>query len=536
MFAHLRLVSLAFGLLSLGAACNRAELGGTDGTPDLSAPVPTLEQDFPREPIRDTQGPEPLPADPGALFGSDDASGQSGGPCVSEPEIGALLPRNWLRPRIRFAATAGQNLFEIRIKVDNQQNDLIVYTTSTQWTMPAEIWAGLAGHSTDRPITLSVRGVQVMNGQPVGKPAFGSRGTFTIAPADAAGTIVYWTTTGGTVLKGFKIGQETVTDVLRPAQVGGAAQCVGCHTSTPDGNFVAFSTSDSAGNGDPAYLSMRSVDGRATEPSYLTAAARTLLGRQKQHAPVFSAGHFTTGDRIAVAAYQASGTGPYGLAWIDLEASSTAQGTGWGMLSRTGDARMSGGPVFTRQGDRIVYVSATSVGSGVTATDGDLVSIPYNNRMGGAATPVPGASEAAHNEYYPTFSPDDAFLAYNRVPSGESSYNNPKAEVFVLPSQGGTPTRLAANDPPSCGTAKSPGALNSWAKWSPEVQTVNGKRYYWIVFSSTRAGGPPQLYITGVTVDAAGTVETHKALYLWNQPATEGNHTAAWDVFKIVVG
>jgi hypothetical protein len=26
---------------------------------------------------------------------------------------------------------------------------------------------------------------------------------------------------------------------------------------------------------------------------------------------------------------------------------------------------------------------------------------------------------------------------------------------------------------------------------------------------------------------------THGALYLWNQPATEANHTPAWDTFKV---
>jgi hypothetical protein len=43
--------------------------------------------------------------------------------------------------------------------------------------------------------------------------------------------------------------------------------------------------------------------------------------------------------------------------------------------------------------------------------------------------------------------------------------------------------------------------------------------------------GNPQLYIT-VVVDGT-TVTTHGALYLWNQPSTENNHTPAWDYFMI---
>ena len=41
----------------------------------------------------------------------------------------------------------------------------------------------------------------------------------------------------------------------------------------------------------------------------------------------------------------------------------------------------------------------------------DLYAVPYSNRTGGPATPVPGASDPDLEEYYPTYSPDDALLA-----------------------------------------------------------------------------------------------------------------------------
>jgi hypothetical protein len=114
-------------------------------------------------------------------------------------------------------------------------------------------------------------------------------------------------------------------------------------------------------------------------------------------------------------------------------------------------------------------------------------------------------------------------------------YNNAQDELYVVPSGGGTATRLLANDPPACTGKTSPGVTNSWPKWAPQAQTTtDGRTFYWIVFSSIRdPGGNPQLYVTPVVVDGAGKVTTYHALYLWNQPAGENNHTPAWDNFQI---
>jgi hypothetical protein len=113
-------------------------------------------------------------------------------------------------------------------------------------------------------------------------------------------------------------------------------------------------------------------------------------------------------------------------------------------------------------------------------------------------------------------------------------YDQAQAELFVVPAAGGTRTRLAANDPPACMGVASPGITNSWARWSPVSSTGGGKTYYWLVFSSKRAGASQaQLYLTSVVADAAGALTTHGAIHLWNQPEAESNHTPAWDEFQI---
>ena len=109
-------------------------------------------------------------------------------------------------------------------------------------------------------------------------------------------------------------------------------------------------------------------------------------------------------------------------------------------------------------------------------------------------------------------------------------------EVHLVDAKGGTPHRLSANDPPACTKLKSPGVVNSWPKWAPGVVEKNGKKYYWLVFSSVRRGNPqsapPQLFVAGV-IEENGKLTSSGALHLWNQPAMEGNHTPSWANFKI---
>ncbi|HTJ42772.1 MAG TPA: hypothetical protein VL463_11800 [Kofleriaceae bacterium] len=481
--------------------------------------------DFPGAPIVDSG-----PTDPSGLFGDPTQGQPSGGPCLIEPEIGTLFPRNWLRPRFTWVPMGSENLFELRITAANEKNPLVVYTQSTTWTMPAAMWAGVSSHIVDQPITVSVRG-GTLSGSTLTTEEHGSSGDIRVAPADAPGAIVYWTTSGGTALRGFHVGDESVKDILRPTDAG--SQCVGCHSSTPDGTFVGFSSSQNPGNGDPTTLGMLSADGTHKAPAFLTPDAIALMSRVNQELPVFSAQHWTAGDHVALTMWPVNNK--FEIIWTNLEATSQAQGTGWGVIGRGTDANPAAYASFAHTTDTILYVSSSTVTSGVTVNHGDLMTVPYANHAGGTPTPISGAATSTYNEYYPTFSPDDRLVAYNRIADGANSYNNAQAEVWIIPSAGGTPQRLAANTPPSCSGKSSPGVTNSWPKWAPAVTTVGGKRYYWVTFSSTRsAAGNPQLYVTPV-VDDGVTRTTYPALYLWNQPSNENNHTPAWDNFDIPV-
>ena len=542
--SSLTLPLLAFVLASTGiAACGSGDEGsafdagttpndagsdvtlGGDALPSGDT-GPIVRDDFPT-PIFDTG----VPPSSGQLFGQDAGASASGGPCLYEPELGSLFPNNWLRPRFRFNVAHQENLFEIKLVVPNEAHPLVIYTTKSGYTLDKATWGTLTSFAAGTgAIHVTVRSAVVTNGALTAGPWLGSEGDVEIAPVAATGSVVYWTTSGGTVLKGFKIGDESVQSVITPTQAGTA--CVACHTSTPDGKYVALTASDNANDGSQGYVRFRSVDGTFAEPPFLSASAKTLLARVPQHAPAFSKAHWQAGDHTALSMMSVNGKTE--IVWTDLEAASTAQGTGWDVLTRTGDANAASAAAFSHDGQKVVYTSATQSGAGTITSDGQLFTVPYASRAGGTASAVSGANDPQFHHYYPTFSADDRWLAFNRVANTETSYNDAKAEVFVVPTAGGTASRLVANDPPQCLGVTSPGVTNSWPKWSPEVKSAGGKDYYFLVFSSTRnaATGGPQLYVAPFVV-SGGTVKTYAALYLWNQPEAEHNHTPAWDVFQI---
>jgi len=578
--------------------------------------VPTCEScpDFPAQAIfEDGLGP-----DVQSVFGQ---APVGTGPCIVEPRDGMLIPANMLRPRVRF--TGQGTLHQITVHTPREANDLVVYTTKNPWFMPPDVWTGLSHNVFEEDITVTVR---TSNGNAAPSE---SRVNFRIAPVQAGGSMVYWgaiTEQPGltsTRLLAFGVGEEAVVTALRPVDVKetmlgdnaqikreeygapkGQARCVGCHTSTGDGQAVI--TADHW----PWNLAVTDISqGAFGRPAMVTDMGAFLLQMPWLGVSSTSRGDWGLGKRIVITSagprnamnagfvpnadnpqqdmgfgQSQNKTGRDGLLWIDLTAAGTvppldgqnedkavgramlgALGTGWGVIARTGDSRGAVTPDWSHDGSRIAYTSTDSTSDGRigdNANEVDIYTVPYAKGQGGAATPLQGASTPGVAEYYPDFSADDRFIAFNRVQEGRGKiYYHPQGEIYVVPAAGGVATRLAANDPAQCTGESSPGVTNSWAKWSPTVRggpvgtAHEGKRYYFLLFSSARQspfrlnqGPASQLYLTTLVELPSGELQTYPAMYLWNQgfeitdattvpptvsPIQTSNLTPAFDEFVI---
>ncbi len=596
--------------------------GGEEGLIDQPEATPTATEETlpPPQCIGNcTDFPEAPLIDPGADVDEQNPSGgfaaaSGAGVCLLEPPDGALMPANWSPPY--FEWTGSDSAWQITVESPQQQHALEAYTSKTTWLMPPEIWHPFALNNNDQPVTVTVRG----------RGGSSITTTFHIAPVLATGSMVYAAlqdldsmNPDASWLEGLNVGDVNTSVALRtqdvqtlpPRDQGGNVQtsrapqvtCFGCHTSTPGGTEVAFTDTY------PWFGVITSIDEATagTRPDYLTDSALATIGQPWMGMATFSKAHFSAGDRIMISSLgvadydpadtsrkpwrvEASNQESAGLAWFDLETNTfggplpdnaedaanqllASLGETFGYIERRGDTRGAMAPDWSNDGSTIVYVSTNCgkdgrLGCGQNEpipadSDADLYTVAYNDGAGGAASPLQGASESGVWEYYPEYSPDDRFIAFNRVddytqvpdPSNQGPharmYYNPNAEIWVVPALGGTPVRLAANDPTSCDPrgARSPGSYNSWAKWSPRAVTAtNGKTYYWLIFQSARdpnntfnfqsgnftaAGSNSQLYLAGIEVTGGTITNTFPAVYIWAQNPDTLNVTPAWDTFPI---
>ena len=530
--------------------------GTTSDAPPASPDLPPPLTDFPTDPVIDGTT---VPANAPTLF-TTTAARSDGAPCIVSPTPNTLMPKNWLRPRFEFFPANQENLFEITVSVPGFAHPLRIYTmgdTAHAWhngdrtyVLDRALWEQLRNYVVDTTIDVQIRAMTVSStGSVQVAPSAAATTSFIVAPVEAPGKIVYWAVSAATAslglgsLKGFGIGEEGVEDVLKPEQVSGAVSgtdgCIGCHTATPDGKSVGMVMGPPMSNiGLDTYYEWLVDITPATlgaSPSYVDPAAVSSLRKVRGGSPAFSGAHWFDGDHIEI-----TGSDNGDLLWTKLD-SPTAQGK----IVRNGDANLASAPAFSHDGNTIAYVSsngATTIHDGRFASGpADIYTVPYNNQQGGAATPLQGASDPNNTEYYPAFSPDDHLIAFtsfvgNAVAYGAGGNVNAAGEVFVVSAQGGTSQRLPANDPPACVTSlqpniRSPGVTNDWPKWSPHVAAANGKSYYWLTFSSSRSGRA-QLFVTGI-IASGNSLTLTPALYLWNQPVDEGNHTPSWDDWQI---
>ncbi len=412
------------------------------------------------------------------------------------PTDGTIVPPNMNVIETQFDQGKGNTLFEIDfenaatdVRVEtrcNVINDVRtnLATSGCAYDLDQTVWDFLAqSNRGGDPLTITVRATDDSGACVATSP--GRKISF--ATEDLLGGIYYWQSvvyggvqgaTGGIFRYDFGARGQKPTAFLSPsANVG---TCVGCHFLSRDGQKMSYGADDPDADDEYGDLHASLLDVQSftvsaqgkVPPGFQTFSPDHKLflasdGRGMNKSPAFFLFDGNTGA-AAVPATVSSGA---------------SRGTH---------------PDWSPDGSSIVFVQPKSflsammmmmmmgtMGDDEHFVGGSLYTMSYANGNFGA--PAALLTSQGENNYYPTYSPDGQFIAFNRAPSTgkdvtDDAFSNVKARALLLPAKGGNPIDMPAlND--------NGDLTNSWPRFSPSVQMYKGHQIVWVTFSSTRDYG-----------------------------------------------
>jgi hypothetical protein len=489
-----------------------ADAGPRDvGVADRGAPVDTgvavedVGVAVDRPPVQSTHDfvRPGAPTDSPARFGGADQA--TGAPSVVYPENATIIPPNLPSFEIHFQPGAGNDLFEVAfagsVTVARFYTRCVALGGGCTLALNETDLAQVADASRGRGnVTVTVRGTRSPDASaevnPVGRSAPVTLGV----TRDSLRGAVYWWASSGSIVR-YDMG--TPGSRAEVFLTGTVFDCYGCHALSRDGTRMW------AGRGP--------IPGLAPTP-ILDVATRTPQGTP--FAASFGSfspdnSHYLASNGVTMALLN----GANGMPVPGLAPNTVGSMPDW-----SPDGTQA---VFSRP--QVVPPFAPTGHSGAA----DLMLMPWTAGAFGAPTTL--LRSTGINNYYPSFSPDNRWVLFNRA-SGESS-SNLGAQLWVTPVAGGDPIRLTRADG---GDANG----NSWPKWTPFVESTGGEvdePLLWLTFTSRRDYGlriqqqgrepgmrTSQLWMAAFRPTTRGADPSTPAFWLPFQNITQGNHIAQW--------
>lgn len=441
-----------------------------------------------------------VPADGPGDFDAATAGGAA--PALVYPDSGVIVPPNLNTMEVHFQPGGGNDVFQLT--VTGSALELVVYLTCQPlgggcvWDPSQTTWDILATAGRgDEPLAYKLRGLD----HDAAAPRYGETAprTLQFAADDVDGGLYYWAAGAGAIMR-YDFGRrgQSAERFLGVGQTGGR-MCVGCHTLSRDGSKIAVGL-DIPG---PAALETYTVGTRAR--LWSTATGGGFPGFPSANGANFfafspDASRLVSSDGRALSVRNAD--------------------DGAGLAQVVANATM---PDWSPDGARVVFARPASAPPAASpgVSGGSIVSVDAAS-WGGEQTLVASAGE---NNYYPSYGPDSAWVAFNRSMLSDS-FDAADARVMVVAAQGGAPIALAR----ATSTAG-----DSWPKWAPLAHTYAGGTVHWLTVSSRRpyglrGGTTSQLWMMGFDPAraAAGEDPSFAAFWLPFQDPASGNHIAQW--------
>jgi hypothetical protein len=457
--------------------------------------------------------------DPGLVAAFESSSPlEADAPAISYPLDGVTVPRNLDGLAFTWSMPDGSDVSRIRLQ--SEITDIRVYVNGNDWVSESDLWAIIAAANTEGSVEVTVESAH-WNGADLTDVQRGPSMDLTVNRLDARGSVLYWVARAGEApvegeeppepagdIMRIPFGQTTAEFFWTTEDAGG--QCTGCHTLAESSNRMVVTYQGV--NGNFAIIDITDPD----NPELLTEPDESR--RATFHA--------------------ASPDGQYLLGVAEGKAKLFNMADGSHIMTLEGGEYNLSHPDWSPDGEHVLLVRTTGTYmSDMNFEGGEIVQLRFNSDRTFGEPEVLVSQSDTYNNYYPAYSPDGQWIAFNRAvrteissPDGSvfessTSYANPSAELWLMRRDGTDKVRLDA--------ANGEGNLqNSFPRWGP----LPDDDVLWLAFSTKRTyevnpnSGIPQIWVSAIDPSQVekGNDPSSTPFWLPGQDSQSDNHLAIW--------
>jgi hypothetical protein len=397
-----------------------------------------------------------VPSDAGDRFTPAPTAG-AGAPLLLYPLDRALVPSSLKAPDVQWDGGAQGDIYRVTLVGGMAKATAYVIHDGPMfafaWPVDPSTWTTLKASTGTGSISFTVDRYAAAEA----KAYASATHTIDVAQATVAGAIYYWDLSEGRIQRITALGRQSFMP-NPPARPSDGRRCVGCHTVSRDGRYLAGELWD---GGDFGAIFDLGVD--------LSSDPAPTVVPPSQYKALFST--FNPDASRLLVNYET------GMFLHDAKTGAALPALGNGLPIK-GAAH----PTWSPDGTTIAYIANHNGGWAVDYSLGDLAIIPVTGPDSFGAPQVIRIAEGLANSW-PTFSPDSYWIAFGRGTNSRGR-NDSEGKVYpgslwLIPRTGGVPIELTSAN----GGA---GVLDSYL---PSFSPFDEGGYYWLAFYSTRDYG-----------------------------------------------